>query len=86
MRRSQIRRTLLRLAITVIVLALVVVGTVAAALGWGVYRDRRDLAEKVPPRPAEVAYTPAIGAVTATELRGTHRLPVGGRKAARAAR
>lgn len=27
-----------------------------------------------------------LGAVTATELRGTHRLPVGGRKAARAAR
>lgn len=67
MRRSRIRRTLLRLAITVIVLALVVVGAVAAALGWGVYRDHKDLAEKVPPRPAEVAYTPAIAAVTSAD-------------------
>ena len=49
-----------------IVLALVVVGTVAAALGWGVYRDRQELADKIPPRPAEVAYTPTIGEVTAS--------------------
>ncbi|KXO94657.1 D-alanyl-D-alanine carboxypeptidase/D-alanyl-D-alanine endopeptidase [Tsukamurella pulmonis] len=66
MRRSRIRRTLLRLTITVVVLALVVVGTVAAALGWGAYRDRQDLAEKVPPRPAEPAYQPAIAEVTPT--------------------
>ncbi|MET9329193.1 D-alanyl-D-alanine carboxypeptidase/D-alanyl-D-alanine-endopeptidase [Tsukamurella sp. NPDC003166] len=71
MRRSRIRRTLMRLAVTVIVLALVVVGTVAAALGWGVYRDRQNLSEHVPPRPAEAAYSPAIGAVTASNQPGS---------------
>ncbi len=50
----------MRLSITVIVLALVVVGAVAATLGYGVYRDRQELADNVPPRPAEAAYTPAM--------------------------
>ncbi|BDH55519.1 D-alanyl-D-alanine carboxypeptidase/D-alanyl-D-alanine-endopeptidase [Tsukamurella sp. PLM1] len=66
MPRSRIRRTLTRLAITVIVLAVVVVGAVAATLGYGVYRDRQDLAATVPPRPAEPAYSPAIAAVSGT--------------------
>lgn len=54
----------MRLAITVVVLALLVVGAVAAALGYTAYKDRRDLADKVPPRPAEVSYTPAIAQVS----------------------
>lgn len=66
MRRSRIRRTLLRLTITVVVLALVVVGAVAATIGWGVYRDRQALAEKVPARPAEAAYAPAIAETSST--------------------
>ncbi|GAB3131546.1 D-alanyl-D-alanine carboxypeptidase/D-alanyl-D-alanine-endopeptidase [Tsukamurella serpentis] len=63
MRRFRIRRTLTRLAITVLVLTLVVVGTVAAIVGYGVYKDRRDLAAAVPPRPAEPDYRPALSAV-----------------------
>ncbi|CAM5273469.1 D-alanyl-D-alaninecarboxypeptidase/D-alanyl-D-al anine-endopeptidase OS=Tsukamurella paurometabola(strain ATCC 8368 / DSM / CCUG 35730 / CIP 100753 / JCM 10117 / KCTC 9821 / NBRC 16120 / NCIMB 702349 / NCTC 13040)OX=521096 GN=Tpau_0553 PE=3 SV=1 [Tsukamurella paurometabola] len=56
----------MRLAVTVIVLALVVVGVLAAALGYAAYRDSRDLDAQVPPRPAEQAYTPAIAPVAAT--------------------
>lgn len=66
MRRSRIRRTLLRLAITVVVLALVVGGAVAATLGYGVYRDRQAVADTVPQRPVEQPYRPAIAQVAGT--------------------
>ncbi|TWS20559.1 D-alanyl-D-alanine carboxypeptidase/D-alanyl-D-alanine-endopeptidase [Tsukamurella asaccharolytica] len=66
MRRSRIRRTLVRLTITVVVLALVVVGAVAATLGYGAYRDRQAVADSVPPRPAEVGYRPAMTQVAGT--------------------
>ncbi|GAA1081168.1 peptidase S13 (D-alanyl-D-alanine carboxypeptidase [Tsukamurella sp. TY48] len=56
----------MRLTITVIVLALVVVGVLAAALGYAAYRDGRDLDAQVPPRPVETAYTPALQPVAAT--------------------
>ncbi|CAM3673047.1 D-alanyl-D-alanine carboxypeptidase/D-alanyl-D-alanine-endopeptidase [Tsukamurella ocularis] len=49
-----------------VVLALVVVGAVAATLGYGVYRDRQDLADRVPQRPVEAPYRSSIEQTTGT--------------------